>query len=586
MKHVVVLLLICCIAHQAVEAQVLPRGLSEQEKRMLDEGFFRPAFNVPGEFHSTRSPVDPPRAIAEWEEMQAIVITWAGYQSILKEIVRYAKEEVVVIIVTPNESSVRTYLESNDVDISENVEFINTDFNSVWVRDYGANPVYLRDVDSLLLVDWIYNRPRPKDDVIPYAVAAHLGVPIYGTVEAPLDLVNTGGNFMSDGLGRGFSSKLVLTENGPGNQYGTSNHDENAVDAIMQQFMGIDEYVKMTTLPYDGIHHIDMHMKMVDEGTLIVGQYPEGVADGPQIEANLQYVIENFKEATGRDYRTVRIQMPPDEFGRFPDDNGDYRTYANAMFINRTILVPTYEEKYDTTALRIWRETMPGYHVVGINCNSIIPAGGALHCVIKEVGVHRPLWITHHQPGEVSADEPLTLEAQIRHISGINTARIFYRISGSTQFDSLDMQFDADDIWSVTLPNPDTDVVYEYYFKARAQDGKVITRPLPAPEAFFRVNVEGTPTATDDLSGISSSMTVFPNPAGALTCVPVTSAKSASGVLMLYDLHGRLVKEIYSGIFPEGESTYFFDAGKIRPGYYIVELKSDKYQVCKAVMIK
>ena len=70
MKHVVVLLLICCIAHQAVEAQVLPRGLSEQEKRMLDEGFFRPAFNVPGEFHSTRSPVDPPRAIAEWEEMQ------------------------------------------------------------------------------------------------------------------------------------------------------------------------------------------------------------------------------------------------------------------------------------------------------------------------------------------------------------------------------------------------------------------------------------------------------------------------------------------------------------------------------------
>ena len=38
--------------------------------------------------------------------------------------------------------------------------------------------------------------------------------------------------------------------------------------------MGINRYITMPTLPYDGIHHIDMHMKLLDEETLLVGEYP------------------------------------------------------------------------------------------------------------------------------------------------------------------------------------------------------------------------------------------------------------------------------------------------------------------------
>lgn len=567
-------------------SQSLPRGLSEGEKQMLAEGFVRPALHIPGDVQSSFSPGDQPRAVAEWEEMQAIVIAWAGYQSILKEIVRHAREEVRVMIVTPNEANVRTYLENNGVDLSSNVEFINTNYNSVWIRDYGANPVYLRDVDSLVLVDWIYNRPRPLDDAIPYAVAQHLNVPIYGTVDAPFDLVNTGGNFMSDGLGRGFSSNLVLDENGPNNNFGTSNHDESAVDAIMQEFMGIDEYAKMTVLPFDAIHHIDMHMKLVDEGTLIVGEYPASVADGPQIEANLQYVLDQFKQATGRDYRVIRMPMPPDDTGRYPDNNGDYRTYANAMFVNKTILVPTYEEQYDTTALRIWREAMPGYNVTGINCNSIIPASGALHCIIKEVAAYRPLWITHHQPEEILETDAFTLDAQIKHIDGVETARVFYRVQGVVEYDSLEMQLLADDLWTVTLPHPDETVDIEYYFKAIANDGKTITRPLPAPEGFFRVHVEGLPTGIDDEKSTITAINVFPNPAGAITCIPITVGSTQRGTLGLYDLHGKLVHQIYAGTFPQGESKYFFDAAQQMAGYYLVRLETEQSQMVVPVVVK
>ena len=60
----------------------------------------------------------------------------------------------------------------------------------------------------------------------------------------------------------------------------------------MNKFLGVDRYIKMNTLPYDQIHHIDMHMKLLDEETLLVGQYPPGIADGPQIEANLAVCVE------------------------------------------------------------------------------------------------------------------------------------------------------------------------------------------------------------------------------------------------------------------------------------------------------
>ena len=47
----------------------------------------------------TTPPVSPVRASAEWEEIDALMITWTSYTSILKEIVRAAQLETKVLIV-------------------------------------------------------------------------------------------------------------------------------------------------------------------------------------------------------------------------------------------------------------------------------------------------------------------------------------------------------------------------------------------------------------------------------------------------------------------------------------------------------
>ena len=83
------------------------------------------------------------------------------------------------------------------------------------------------NVDSLFLVDWIYNRPRPDDDVFPEALSNYLDIDLYQTSVYPYNFVATGGNFMSDGFGTAFSSNLIIDENdgsGPYNSVNYPNH--------------------------------------------------------------------------------------------------------------------------------------------------------------------------------------------------------------------------------------------------------------------------------------------------------------------------------------------------------------------------
>ena len=205
----------------------------------------------------------------------------------------------------------------------------------------------------------------------------------------------------------------------------------------------------MNTLPYDQIHHIDMHIKLLDEETLLVGEYPSGVADGPQIEANVQYVLQNFKTCYGKNYRVVRIPMPPQNGGYPP--NNDYRTYTNSLIINKTVIVPTYELQYDTTALRIYRNAMPGYRVVGIDCNQIIPSLGAVHCITKEIGVDEQIFISHarlENTNDTASD--YQIRAYIKARSGIAEAKVFWRTDISSAFDSLQMSVAVGAVPTVT----------------------------------------------------------------------------------------------------------------------------------------
>ncbi len=537
--------------------------------------------------------------MAEWEELQALSITWRTSPSympvLLTQIAKHASEEVPVVVFCNTQNVLNqatSTLQNAGVDLDK-IQFSIVPNNSIWIRDYGPNCVYANDVEELYFVDWIYNRPtRPLDDVLPDGAGAHFGVPVYSTTQTPHDLVHTGGNFMSDGLGTGFASKLTLLENGTGpqNVYNAGPHTADDIDAILNTFMGIDRFVKMDILPYDGIHHIDMHMRLLDEETLLVGEYPQGIADGPQIEANLQYVLDNYSTAFGTPYKVVRIVQPPDGNGNYPNQGGAYRTYTNSVLVNKTVLVPTYEEKYDTTALRIYRENMPGYKVVGINCNSIIQLSGALHCVTKEIGVGDPLWIVHKSLEDIHDNElwsSYEVTAQIKHKSGIAEAHVYYTTDTLAGYEAVPLSLVDPDAgtWAGTIPHQENGSTIFYYIHAEANSGKKQVRPLAAPSGYFRFRVDGMPVSTSETTTIAVRP-LYPNPASAITVIPVASSTHQPASIEVVDVLGRRVEVVFRGDLPAGESNYYLHANRLAPGSYFVVVKTNEAVMTQKLVVK
>lgn len=581
MKKLVPLLLFCMMFSSvfqmnAQQEPLLPKGLSENEKGLVSDFQFKSS-------RISDPPSVPVRTMAEWEEIEYLVIRWTnGFQNILRQIVEAAVQECKVLITTQNPGAVSSYLTSNGIDLT-NVEFLNAPSNSIWIRDYAGNTIYTDDVGDRALADWIYNRPRPLDDVMPTAHANYVGIPIYSTTSGTNDLVNTGGNFMSDGLGNAFSSKLVLEENEAGNPYGVTAKTEADIDDIMFNYQGITNYIKMDQTPYDPIDHIDMHMKLLDEQTLLVSRYPAGVADGPQIEANIDYVTSTFQTPFGTDYNVKWIDAPPSTGGNYPDNGGYYRTYTNSIFVNKTILVPTYRPEVDNAALAQYEEMLPGYTIVGIDVDNpgenLISLVGAIHCITHSIGVADPLWIVHQPIDESNTTAEIPLEALIKHNTGVSTAKIFWRETGETNFQETAMTFDADDTWVSNLTVPSDATSIDYYIWAEANSGKTLTRPIVAPEGYWTFDISNLSVidwAENKIVG------PYPNPAQNEVSFNLNNIPGEINI----NIHNVLGQQLYENKLESGNGKITLNLNPEWKGTLFVTFSGDFGSVHKKVVVK
>jgi len=542
----------------------------------------------------TNPPSDPVRAMAEWEELQAVAIAWSSQWTavsrfdLLAEIVRHCKEEVEVIIVCDLPSKVRAQLTERGVTDFSNITFqgVGIYFDRIWIRDFGAHTLYANEVDSMLLVDWMYDADYPvADTASPAAMARHYDLPLYSTTSNRYAFRLDGGNFLSDGLGTAFSSDRVLLENG----------QLSFVQSVAEDFMGIDQYVVLPRLPYDVIHHVDMHMKLLDEETLLVGQYPEGEGDYHQIEANIDYILEHVETPFGKPYRIVRIPMPPDRYGGYPDDAnlcskrgmGCYRTYTNALFVNKTILVPTYETTYDTTALRIWQELMPGYKIIGINCDELIAEYGAIHCITKEIGVADPLWIVHEKVKSACTDHNTRVEATIKHRSGVKSAAVFYRTATENTYTKIAMTQVENHRWQAEIPAQAEGQKVHYYIAAEAHSGKRIHRPLAAPEAYWSFEVEPCLTTSVEQTVADVQLYIFPNPTPGNAILQIKSPQTIKGEIIIFNLLGQAVKKLQTPqYFAPHRYSFSIPGDNFPPGIYLVKFISEKQQISQPLIIR
>jgi len=377
---------------------------------------------------------------------------------------------------------------------------------------------------------------------------------------------------MTDGFGLAFSSKLIVTEN---------SNNETKVKQIMKDYMGIDRYCLMNTLPYDGIHHLDMHMKLLDEETLLMGQYPAGVSDGPTIEANLQTILANFKTVYNKDFRVVRMPMVGN-----PATGDDYQTYTNALIVNNYVLVPIYGVSTDDQALQIYRDAMPGYTVLGFNCANIISLSGAIHCITHEVNQDKIIRIKHPRiTAPVAQNQNLVISAEMWSTEPVTAVKAFVKFNGQTAYTEYPMT-NSNGVYSVSIPSTILGEA-KYYIKAESANSVCYKPQAAATGGFFPVTIGTSGIENSETPVASELYQNYPNPFNPETSISFFNGQTGTVRLAVYNLQGAEVAVLNNSVLEKGMHNIKFNATHLNSGVYFYRLSTPEQIITsKMTLIK
>ena len=422
----------------------LPIELTPDEKTKLDE--------IGISHKSTDAPQGPARNPAEWEPMTGAIIRWP--LGIPVSLIAEMSEEIEVHTIVANSSqqadAEATY-QSGGVNM-DNVYFIIASTNSIWTRDYGPWFIFDGEGDQGI-VDHIYNRPRPLDDVIPQVIGSEWKIPVYG-----MDLIHTGGNHMSDGLGISMSTRLVYVEN--------PDKTEAEVDSIMEAYLGND-YMVLDYVESGGIHHIDCWAKFLNPTTILVKEVPPEHSSYELLNQRAEYLATQIS-SWGRPYTVVRIYCPSGT------------AYTNSIILNKKVLVPLFGVSADTTATRIYQEAMPGYEILGFY--GYWYENDAIHCRIMGMTDRYMLFVNHIPLFDTEVyDEDYLVSVEITDHSEtglVPESLLVYYKTEISSYDTLHLiaTSNPDSFYAFIPAQPPGTLVY-YYIKAADSSGRVVTHP-------------------------------------------------------------------------------------------------------------
>jgi len=350
-------------------SQNLPRNLTGEEQSRLHE------------IGINRNTTDPPDSIvytpAEFDSVAGVIFAWEAYPTLLTDLIKEVAEDDTAWVVVDNSSEqnvVSNTLSNANVNM-DRVVFQVIETNSVWVRDYGPWWI-IEPENSRAIIDLVYNRPRPLDDTFPESAAGYFGINYYG-----LGLIEAGGNMLLDGQGAVIVSNVIFD----GSQGFDPNLTQDQLEQYFLDYFGVHKVIVTPHLINDGTGHIDMFVKLINDTTVIVGEYENqsaGFSGNYDICNQVANQLANETNGAGRPFNIVRMPMPP-------YNNGITYTYINSLIVNNKVLVPIYglstEFANDDTVLALYETIMPGVEAVGFDCNQIIPANGAIHCIAMKV---------------------------------------------------------------------------------------------------------------------------------------------------------------------------------------------------------
>jgi len=288
-----------------------------------------------------------------------------------------------------------------------------------------------------------------------------------------LPLYWTGGNFMTDGYGMGFSTKLMINEN-------DMNQDEFL--EITNEYLNIDNYHIFDNPNEESIQHIDCLAKLVDPETIIIKQVPESSSEYECMEdfADSFYQLNTFYD---RPFEIHRIFCPEINGGQW--ETNPVAAYTNSLILNGKVLVPQYGIPEDYQALETYQEAMPGYEVIGFDDTFGNPwyAEDALHC--RTMGIFDPnmIHISHKsiRDEELINNGAIHIEAEIIDYYDSDTildVTVHWKYASEDgPFGQFQLEFEFNNLYSGIFPLINSSSGVEYFITATNAIGNNVSHP-------------------------------------------------------------------------------------------------------------
>ncbi len=346
------------------------------------------------------SPLENYRWPAEWEPHAATWASWpvnpatwpgtferipAAYAELIAAIACFEPANVLLAAELQNAENRRLLEDACERRGSSfPATFIDIPVNDSWCRDHG--PLFLSGrpdsaaANSQLILNWDYNAwggkypPWNLDNEVPGRIAQLLNIPTLRPW-----LILEGGAIEGNGQGTVLTTDSCLLNT---NRYPKPNRA-----AMTDTLCFWLQAEKVVWLPGHGVlgddtdGHIDQIARFVDETCVLVAATTDDDApEAPDLRANAA-AISAATNSRGQTLRPVLLPLPAAAF------EGESRlpaSYCNFIHVNGAVIVPTFRDPADDTAMQILQECWPDRRIVGVDCLDLIWGLGGFHCLTQQ----------------------------------------------------------------------------------------------------------------------------------------------------------------------------------------------------------
>ena len=313
------------------------------------------------------------RAFAEWEKQELIFLSlphentdWKpyldeildAYERLVAAIAPFQK----VVLICPDERIFRERFAKFD-----NVEFVKIDTDDTWIRDYGM--IDVQDGEKIVSYDFKFNAwggkfESSKDNAVNLELAKRFKSDLRS-----IDLVLEGGSIDFNGRGTLLTTQKCLL-----NDNRNAHLNKEQIEARLKELFGLGRVIWLKNgfiKGDDTDSHVDTLARFIAHDTIAYAS-----CDDPNDE-HFEELAAMKKELENTGFKLVPLPLPKAKF------YGGRRlgcTYANFIFINGAVIVPTYSDDNDKIVLERLARELPNHKIIGVDSLVFVRQNGSLHC--------------------------------------------------------------------------------------------------------------------------------------------------------------------------------------------------------------